>query len=228
MLWRFLALALVASLFVAIKLPNLQIRKHGKVASEEYLRRLSAVDYNHGGAFLICGDDTIDKKYIINHRRVSIGQGVEDFRKATQFLLKFDMMNDKKRGGMQWADVVRLPEDSMRAVRVGDVVGTLVNCYKLFWSLNPCRITCVGDYKVAGGRGAQIAFSTIQGHLLEGEERFRVFMDAKDGQVYFDMKSYSRGHGILGAVGFPFVRPLQKSFFDALERSFLSLMRSPN
>ena len=226
MLWRFLALTFAASLFVAIKLPNVQIRKHSKQASEEYLRQLSAVEYNHDGAFLICVDSPIDTKYVINHRRVRIGQGGEDFRKATRFLLNFDMMNDKIRGGLAWADVVRLPEDSTRDVRVGDVVGTLVNCYKLIWSLNPCRITCVGEYKVSGGIGAQIAFSTIQGHLLEGEERFRVFMDAVDGQVFFDMKSYSRGHGIIGAVGFPFVMPLQKKFFDALERSFLNLMRT--
>ena len=68
-------------------------------------------------------------------------------------------------------------------VRVGTVIGTLVKCYGLVWSLNPCRVVDIQrsqKVKVAGASTdtsdsdrefmySQIAFSTLDGHLIAGK-----------------------------------------------------------
>jgi uncharacterized protein (UPF0548 family) len=62
-------------------------------------------------------------------------------------------------------------------------------------------------------RISQIGFCTLQGHLIDGEERFRVKMDEENGDCYYVMYSFTKGSGILGKIAMPLIRPLQKSFF---------------
>lgn len=45
-----------------------------------------------------------------------------------------------------------------------------------------------------------MGFSTVFGHLMEGEERFSVEFRDQDSTVWLDLYSVSRGHGILGKV----------------------------
>lgn len=45
-----------------------------------------------------------------------------------------------------------------------------------------------------------MGFSTVFGHLMEGEERFSVEFREQDSTVWLDLYSVSRGHGILGKV----------------------------
>lgn len=224
-LFVMLGLALLAVAVCTLQLPNIRPVgfKHSGPGAEEYLLGLQQAKYNHEHAFRICGDDdAAPPKFVANHRRVRVGRGAGDFKKASQFLLNFSFIDN-----MSWASVVRVGDGKMAGdvVEVGEVVGTLVNCYKVAWSLNPCRVTCRGGRQssAATPQSSQIAFSTIHGHLLEGEERFRVDLD-RDGGVYLDMYSYSRGHGLLGKLAFPLIRPLQRSFFRGLEASFLQLM----
>lgn len=46
-----------------------------------------------------------------------------------------------------------------------------------------------------------MAFSTVVGHLIEGEERFSVEFREQDSSVWLDLYSVSRGSGVLGKVG---------------------------
>lgn len=220
-----LGLALLAVGVCTLQLPNMRpvFFKHSDKAAEEYLLGLNQAEYNHDHAFQICtDDDAVPPQFVANHRRVRVGRGAGDFVLASQILLNFSFIDN-----MQWASVVRVGDGKKTGavVKMGEVVGTLVNCYKVAWSLNPCRITCRGERisSASTPRSSQIAFSTIRGHLLEGEERFRVDLD-REGGVYLDMFSYSRGHGLLGKLAFPLIRPLQRSFFRGLEVSFLQLM----
>lgn len=51
------------------------------------------------------------------------------------------------------------------------------------------------------GKYSSVGFSTVFGHLMEGEERFSVEFRDQDSTVWLDLFSVSRGHGILGKVG---------------------------
>jgi len=51
------------------------------------------------------------------------------------------------------------------------------------------------------GRCSSVAFSTVVGHLIEGEERFSVEFREQDSSVWLDLYSVSRGSGVLGKVG---------------------------
>lgn len=50
------------------------------------------------------------------------------------------------------------------------------------------------------GKYSSMAFSTVVGHLIEGEERFSVEFREQDSSVWLDLYSVSRGSGILGKV----------------------------
>ena len=79
------------------------------------------------------------------------------------------------------------------------MIGTLVKCYNLVWALNPCKIVDIKNGSAAAGyasastdiassdiassgsgsdggllKYSQIVFATLEGHLITGEERFRV------------------------------------------------------
>ena len=100
----------------------------------------------------------------------------------------------------------------------------------MVWALNPCRVTSVRKDKYL----SEIAFSTLSGHLIAGEERFRVILDPHD-DVYFSLFSFTKGAssgpgvlglggGLLGRIVMPLIRPLQKSFFTNQLREMNSLM----
>jgi uncharacterized protein (UPF0548 family) len=98
---------------------------------------------------------------------------------------------------------------------------TLAKCLGFIWVLNPCRIvkstlasSSSSDSSSSSSKSMnQIAFSTVNGHLLAGEERFRVVYDKATDQVKFDMYSFSRPANVLGLIALPYVRHVQKSFF---------------
>ena len=63
-------------------------------------------------------------------------------------------------------------------------------------------------------RVSQVAYSTVQGNLIAGEERFRVLYDCDgDGDVFFECLSFTRGAGPVGRAVMPAIRPLQGIFF---------------
>jgi uncharacterized protein (UPF0548 family) len=63
-------------------------------------------------------------------------------------------------------------------------------------------------------RVSQVAFSTVEGHLIAGEERFRVLYDyGGNGDVFFECLSFTRGAGPVGKAVMPAIRPLQGIFF---------------
>ena len=227
--------------------PYLSLRRHSRPSAESYLARLSTlqVPFNHDFAYLL-SDPSSSKlpgsPFEINHRRVVVGSGQRDYDIASRLLLDFSFINAET---LTWAEVVVLPDNlrsSTRSVRLGEVIGILVRCGWLMWVLSPCRVTCVScdvEHRNMGAltsgatnsilRSTMVGFSTVEGHLLAGEERFRVELVPVPGagaaaEVVLDMLSFSRGDGWLGWLVFPVVRRIQRAFFRAIERSFLALV----
>ena len=87
----------------------------------------------------------------------------------------------------------------------------------LIHTLNPLRRITDEEKVFRKKRVHTIIISTLQGHLLAGEERFCVIHDKKDNKVYFDMASFSKPNGLWGNLARPYIRILQKSFFNNME-----------
>ena len=78
------------------------------------------------------------------------------------------------------------------------------------WVVNPVKET----YRINDNKRAAVAYTTLRGHLLQGEERLLV-EKTKDGGLRLQVLSVSRGNGLKGAIVYPFIGPLQRRFFRA-------------
>ena len=176
--------------------------------------------------------------YRTNYLSVNIGEGQERYKRASNILKSFSMIKmmgwteihcmksslpvtaniiDEPRGTVSSATSFNLNE--------GQPLCTLAKCFGFIWVLNPCRIVKSSfdvskppiqrtDKDSADSITMnQIAFSTVNGHLLAGEERFRVIHNKDTNQVVFDMYSFSKPANVLGLIALPYVRHVQKSFF---------------
>ena len=126
-----------------------------------------------------------------------------------------------------WVEVVSLPGC---VVCNGSTIAVLSNVYNtLFWSLNPVRV--VSNEKSPSidpetkELQSQIAYSTLDGHLLEGEERFKVSMHKSSSDVVFEIVSYAKGSGLLGDMTLPLIQPLQCRFLQETVLAMEKLMR---
>jgi len=219
-----------------IVVPDIRPWIHSDNYMGRKLQRLQSkgVKFNHEYAGLTCELETdldgnaCPKGFELRRKRVWLGKGEEVFGKATNLMRSFSMIN-----GLDWAKMAVVGQDQKNVsdsdpnLRKGDMVATAVKCYGLLWSFNPCRIVC-NDVDRPGYvelepsrtvRVSQVAFSTVRGHLIAGEERFRVIFDPEgEGNVYFEALSFTRGAGLVGAIAMPFIRPLQRFFFNDITR----------
>ena len=155
------------------------------------------------------------------------GTGKNDFLRASNILRNFSMIN-----GLSWAKVVSLSPKSV--IERESIIATVVKCYNVLWSFNPCKVI-TATYDVEGTSGilpngnvervkqSEISFATLHGHLISGAERFRVVLHA-DNRVTFEMFSFTKGAGLLGKIAMPFIRPLQRQFFNDQAKLFLKLL----
>jgi len=109
------------------------------------------------------------------------------------------------------------------------IVCTHVFCYG-FWTINPCKIVSVlKETKIKINNEdkliTEVVISTRKGHLIKGEERFRIIYN-NDKTVEFDMFSFTKGAGLLGTIAMPLIRPLQNKFFNENMRSMKEMMNS--
>jgi len=147
-----------------------------------------------------------------------IGYGVSDFDKASNILFSFNMTNM-----LDWIQIVSLPGKLSK----GDPICTNSRFYNSpLWTLNPCKVVSVSkDVKT---HQSHILYATVDGHLIAGEEIFRVFMSPKTQDVIFEIKSLSKGSGWLGKLCSPLIRPLQDKFLRENMESMQKLMSELN
>ncbi|CAM9468218.1 unnamed protein product, partial [Ascophyllum nodosum] len=72
-----------------------------------------------------------------------------------------------------------LPRADWKQWKAGTSLLTVVKCFGLVWSANPCKLVfAYWDEKLPRemGRGkcSSVGFSTVFGHVIAGEERFSV------------------------------------------------------
>jgi uncharacterized protein (UPF0548 family) len=119
--------------------------------------------------------------YAAKGRLIVLGRGRRVFDKATKLLHSFSFLK-----ALDWVDI------SANYLQQGDTFATQTRFYCLpIWSFNPCRCVSsvagtslsssdsVGDGK--SGQTSEVVFSTLQGHVIAGQEAFRVHMEGERG-----------------------------------------------
>ncbi|KAF0890221.1 hypothetical protein E2562_039259 [Oryza meyeriana var. granulata] len=142
--------------------------------------------------------------FFVNRSRVLVGSGAATFFHAKSALLSWKHLT------LGWTNVE--PDTPVKA-------GTrFCICYKelIPWVMLPLQIAYVTDGNVNSsgyGKGKIFAFgsSTLQGHLLAGEERFSVQLDEED-QVWYEVMSFSKPAHILSSLCYPYVQLRQRHF----------------
>jgi uncharacterized protein (UPF0548 family) len=92
----------------------------------------------------------------------------------------------------------------------GALVGTLARVFGL-WTVNVCRIVQVIDEEGPVVRYG-VAYGTLPGHLLCGEERFLVEWHRADDSVWYEVRAVSKPGGWLARLAYPLTRRLQRGF----------------
>lgn len=215
--------ALTAALFLASALAahgalvTLRPWRHDGAYVWRYVKAQQGKAYNHANVGV-----TEDPLEVVvpdgwhpNERRVKLGEGRDVYEEAVANMRRWKMLEGCKWAAMflnyEGAEGPIPKETSLK----GTLAATQAKCYGVLWSLNPVRVVYdVVDAEAGGMVYSAIAFSTLRGHLLRGEERFGVELH-ENGEVYFELRSVSTGSGPwpVRAALLQAVKPLQKRFF---------------
>jgi uncharacterized protein (UPF0548 family) len=137
----------------------------------------------------------------VNRGEAFLGQGESVFLRARQTLAQWQMF----------------PTDWIRAytrepaVAAGNVVATVARCAGL-WAVNACRVVYVDDIRRDAVESLAIGYGTLRGHLMRGEERFRVSWDHRDDAVRYDVWSFSWPDRFAARCALPLIRRIQRRF----------------
>jgi uncharacterized protein (UPF0548 family) len=137
------------------------------------------------------------RDYIVDHTRVLLGSGeqtLDSARRALKAWRQFDL---------GWVEA--LPRETL--IREGETIAIVAHAMGLWW-LNACRIVYVVDEPRRFG----FAYATLPGHVEQGEERFLVELDSRDGSVWYDILAISRPRHPLTWLGYPIARRFQRRF----------------
>ncbi|CAM9491168.1 unnamed protein product [Ectocarpus sp. 4 AP-2014] len=215
-------------------LPSLRLMfKHSETALTGFLSEIATRSFNHDHVGITAVQPplrapsstlVVPKGFRVNARRQLLGTGSKVYDRAVRVGLRERGIVNR----LQWASMEVAEQDSRRW-KEGMGLLTVVKCYGVLWSANPCRLVYAHwdrelPRSLGKGRFSSLGFSTVVGHMIEGEERFSIEFREQDSTVWLDLYSVSRGSGVLGKIAMPFIRPIQKAFFAGQCREMLRLV----
>lgn len=151
--------------------------------------------YSHVGA----SRETPPDGYVLDHRRIRLGEGEAVFEAACAALRRWEMFN------LPWVKLC-WPNTP---IEEGAVVAILARSYGMWW-LNACRIVYLID-ESSPIRKVGFAYGTLPDHAASGEERFIIEWHDDD-SVWYDLLAFSRPNHWLMRLGYPIARQVQKRF----------------
>jgi uncharacterized protein (UPF0548 family) len=146
--------------------------------------------------------------YNLDHNRVRLGNGDAVFAQACEALRAWRMFP------APWTRIA----PTAAASRVGQTVAMQAHALGLWW-MNACRIVYVID-EATPLRRFGFAYGTLAAHVEQGEERFTVELHA-NGEVWYDLRAFSRPRYWPVRLGKPLVRRLQRRFVRDSQRAML-------
>lgn len=144
--------------------------------------------------------------YNLDHNRVSLGHGEEDFAAACAALRAWRMFP------RPWTAIA--PESA--PIQEGQLLAMQARACG-FWWLNACRIVYVVDEEVPVRRFG-FAYGTLRAHVEQGEECFSVELH-RDGGVWYDLRAFSRPRFWPVRLAKPLARRLQWRFVRDSQRA---------
>jgi len=119
----------------------------------------------------------------------------------------FSLISNCRHFGMDWAFV-----DPATPVETGK---KFCICVKevLPWVMLPLQVVYVDESRKSRKGPAHFGYGsgTLQGHLLAGEEKFSIELDG-NGEVWYEITSFSKPAHFLSFLGYPYVKLRQKHF----------------
>lgn len=144
----------------------------------------------------------------LSRRRIKyttvLGHGRSTYRRALRALRDLRMHDGSRSRGIGMAVAAR-----GRRSLLGAEIVTWARSALGVYALNACRIVADESSRTH----AVVAYGTLDGHWLAGEESMVVRIDPRTGCVTFSLLSLSRGSGALGFALFPLLGRMQRSFF---------------
>ena len=137
--------------------------------------------------------------YDLDHNRVLLGQGQPVFDAACRALSQWQMFP------APWTEI--WPAGARQDV--GTPLLMIARVFGLWW-VNACRVVYRLESHDASRRFG-FAYGTLPGHVEQGEERFMVEWD-QDGNLWYDLRAFSRPRHWLVRLGYPVTRRLQRRF----------------
>ncbi|MFN7117385.1 MAG: DUF1990 family protein [Saprospiraceae bacterium] len=128
--------------------------------------------------------------------KLIIGSGEADFQRAKIAIQHWKMFPES------WTRI--LPQHA--PIQPDTTVAMHARFLGVWWR-NACRIVYVVDEPERYG----FAYGTLPGHVEAGEELFLVFKD-EVGNVWYEIKAFSRPRHWLAKIGYPIIRLLQARF----------------
>jgi uncharacterized protein (UPF0548 family) len=142
-------------------------------------------------------DEPYPPGYDVDHNRVLLGRGKDDFDRAVSAIKAWKMFD---------VPGLKLFEPDTQ-IEPGRNVALLAR-HLGFYSLNSCRIVYVIDEVYRFG----FAYGTLKEHLEVGEERFAVEHHRASGEVWYDILAFSSPGHFLVKLGYPYGRYKQRQF----------------
>ena len=149
----------------------------------------------------------------LDHNRVMIGRGPDDFEHAKDAIRSWKMFD------FDWVKLVR----NDTPIEEGRNVAMIVRHFG-FYSMSSARIVYVIDEPCCFG----FAYGTLAEHVEMGEERFSVEFDPETEEVWYDLLAFSRPNALVAKLGYPVSRYLQRSFVRDSKAAMLRAVNSNN
>jgi uncharacterized protein (UPF0548 family) len=154
--------------------------------------------------------------YTIDHNRIQLGSGEQDYQRAVGAL------RDWRQFDLGWVKIV----PSGVALEVGATVAVKARAFGS-WSLSAARVVYLIDEDGPIKRFG-FAYGTLLDHVERGEERFTVEWHKHDNSVWYDILAFSQPRHPLVRISSPLARMLQKRFVRDSKRRMVEVVQSQN
>lgn len=148
---------------------------------------------------------TIPPGYVVDRWRERLPRATSTGRSEKTYEIAVRALQRWQQFRLGWIEI----HPANAPLRVGTTVAVLARVLGL-WSLNACRIVAEID-ETTPLRKFGFAYGTLPEHAGSGEERFVIEEDAQ-GEVWFEIVAFSRPHGLLARLGYPYMRRAQRGF----------------
>ena len=148
-----------------------------------------------------------------DHNRACLGNGEVVWQRACSAVRAWKMFPGP------WTRIS--PADT--PIRAGETVAMQARAFGVWW-VNACRIVYVLDEDAGAVRRFGFAYGTLRAHVESGEERFIVEMNA-EGEVWYDVRAFSRPRYWPVRLMKPLARRLQRKFVRESKRAMQEAVR---